>query len=449
MALSESDGRPMPPKPSPETLSLAARKLMPILLICYVFSFLDRTNIGFAKDRLEIDVGISAAAYGLGAGLFFLTYAALEIPSNLMLHRVGARFWITRIMITWGILSALLAVVNGPTSFYILRLLLGAAEAGLYPGVVYIISLWWPQENRARMQGIFLIGACIASIIGAPLAGALLMMDGMGGLHGWQWMFILMGLPCVPFALVVWMFLPDRPTKAKFLDKKTAQDLEDYIEAENAAGAEASGNHDFRAVLKDRQILLAVLAYMTNQLGVYTVVYFLPSIIAAGGPQLTSLQVGLLISFPWILASIGAVVMPRAAERQNKPKQWMWIATFGMFVGLLIAVLGTPWVAYVGYCIVCLCFVAPQPLYFAHVGSRLQGAMLAAGLAAVNTFGLFGGFLGPTVMGQLQQMTGSTKAGLWFVIAVQIIGLVLIACLRSSSGSKKDEVKMAPVGEAT
>jgi len=431
-----------PRPPSAETLSLAARKLIPILLICYIFSFLDRTNIGFAKTHLQIDVGISAAAYGLGAGLFFLTYAALEIPSNLMLHRVGARFWIARIMVTWGILSALMAVVKGPTSFYILRLLLGAAEAGLYPGVVYLISMWWPQENRARMQGIFLIGACIASIVGAPFAGALMMLEGMSGLHGWQWMFILMGLPCVPLAVVVWKYLPDRPTRAPWLDPAIAKELEDYIAAENAAGAQASGNHDIWAVLKDRQILFAVLAYMTNQLGVYTVVYFLPSIVAAGGPGLSSLQVGLLIAIPWICAAIGAAVIPRLAERDLKPKRWMLISTAGMFAGLLIAVCGSPWVAFAGYCLVGLCFIAPQPLYFAHVGSRLQGAMLAAGLAAVNTFGLFGGFLGPTVMGKLQQMTGQTTAGLWFVIFIQALGLLLISCLKPHSAIKI-EMRMA------
>lgn len=438
MAITNPVGQHGPRPPSAETLSLAARKLMPILLICYIFSFLDRTNIGFAKDRLEIDVGISAAAYGLGAGLFFLTYAALEIPSNLMLHRVGARFWITRIMVTWGILSALMAKVEGPTSFYILRLLLGAAEAGLYPGVVYLIAMWWPQESRARMQGIFLIGACVASIIGAPLAGALLMMDGMGGLHGWQWMFIIMGVPCIPYAVVVWKYLPDRPTKAPWLDKKTAQELEDYIAAENAAGAEASGNHDLMAVLKDRQILIAVLAYMTNQLGVYALAYFLPSIVAAGGGgSFTSLQVGLLVAVPWFCGAVGVALLPKMAERSRNPKRWMMIATFGMFTGLLIAVFGTPWVAFAGYCLVGFCFLAPQPLYFAHVGSRLQGAMLAAGLAAVNTFGLFGGFLGPTVMGKLQQMTGQATAGLWFVIAVQAIGLLLISRIKPSAAKVK------------
>ena len=422
--------------------------MLPLFVIMFIVNYIDRVNIGFVRSHMEHDLGIGAAAYGFGAGLFFIGYALFEVPSNMLLQKVGARIWLTRIMFTWGITATLMAFIQNETHFYILRFLLGVAEAGFFPGVIYYFTRWLPGAERGKAIAIFLSGSALASLISGPLSGLLLQITGMG-LHGWQWMFIIMGVPCVPYAFVVWKYLPDRPTKAPWLDKKTAQALEDYIEAENAAGAAASGNHDFRAVLKDRQILLAVLAYMTNQLGVYTVVYFLPSIIAAGGPQLTSLQVGLLISFPWILASIGAVVMPRAAERQNKPKQWMWIATFGMFVGLLIAVLGTPWVAYVGYCIVCLCFVAPQPLYFAHVGSRLQGAMLAAGLAAVNTFGLFGGFLGPTVMGQLQQMTGSTKAGLWFVIAVQIIGLVLIACLRSSSGSKKDEVKMAPVGEAT
>ena len=182
---------------------LLFKRLLPLLVLAYVISFIDRTNIALAKQHMALDLGISAAAYGLGAGLFFLSYALLEVPSNLIMHRVGARFWITRIMITWGLLSAGMALVQGEASFYVMRLLLGAAEAGLFPGVMLYLTYWFGRQERARATGYFLLGVCIANIVSGPLAGALLQLDGLGGWHGWQWMFVIEGLPAVALAWVV------------------------------------------------------------------------------------------------------------------------------------------------------------------------------------------------------------------------------------------------------
>ena len=182
---------------------LLFKRLLPLLVLAYVISFIDRTNIALAKQHMALDLGISAAAYGLGAGLFFLSYALLEVPSNLIMHRVGARFWITRIMITWGLLSAGMAFVQGEASFYVMRLLLGAAEAGLFPGVMLYLTYWFGRQERARATGYFLLGVCIANIVSGPLAGALLQLDGLGGWHGWQWMFVIEGLPAVALAWVV------------------------------------------------------------------------------------------------------------------------------------------------------------------------------------------------------------------------------------------------------
>lgn len=430
--------------PTSETRRLLLVKLMPILLVSYIFCFLDRTKIGMVKDRLDTDVGISAAVYGIGAGLFFITYAGLEIPSNLIMHRVGARFWISRIMVTWGVVAIAMALIQGPTSFYIIRLLLGAGEAGLYPGVIYLISKWWPQEDRAQVQGVFLLGACVASIVGSPLTGLLMKMDGVGGLFGWQWMFILTGLLPVLWAFVVWKKLPDRPTQAAWLDPAVARDLERYIESENVAGARQAGNHNLMAALKDIQIPFTMFAYFANQLAVYAMAYFLPSMISDGAPGLSSFQVGLLASVPWIFAMVGVLLIPKLATQDGKPKKWMVLATVGMTVGLLVAVLGSPWVAFVGFCIVGFCFLAPQPLFFAHVGSRLAGALLPAGLAAVTTMGLMGGFLGPSIMGGLEEKTGNNLAGLWFIIAVQIVGLVAIALIRPRTVRKPTCPKVEP-----
>jgi len=203
----------------PQVLNkLMFAKLMPLLIIAYILSFLDRTNIALAKHHLDVDLGISAAAYGLGAGLFFLTYALSEIPSNLIMHKVGARFWIARIMVTWGLISAAMAFVQGETSFYVLRLLLGIAEAGLFPGVMLYLTYWFNREQRARATGYFLLGVCFANIIGGPVGAALMRLDGLLGWHGWQWMFLLEGLPAVAFAWVVWRKLPDRPEPGAVAD---------------------------------------------------------------------------------------------------------------------------------------------------------------------------------------------------------------------------------------
>ncbi|MCC9185930.1 MFS transporter [Mycolicibacterium mageritense] len=220
---------------------LIFRKLMPLLIAAYIIAFIDRTNIGLAKTHLEADLGLSAAAYGLGAGLFFLAYSLCEVPSNLIMHRVGARLWITRIMVTWGLLSAAMAFVQGPVSFYVLRVLLGMAEAGLFPGVMLYLTYWFGRRERARANGAFLVAVCLANIMGAPIGGALLGMDGALGWHGWQWMFVIEGLPAVALAFVVYKFLPNGPHDAKWLDPHQARALTERLAQEQQDGAERPG----------------------------------------------------------------------------------------------------------------------------------------------------------------------------------------------------------------
>ena len=275
---------------------LLLRKLMPLLVVVYVMSFLDRTNIALAKASMGIDLGLSAAAYGLGAGLFFLTYALFEVPSNLIMQRVGARFWITRIMITWGLLSAGMAFVQGETSFYIMRLLLGVAEAGLFPGVMLYLTYWFNREQRARATGYFLLGVCLANILSGPLGGALLELDGWLGWHGWQWLFVLEGLPAVALAYVVWKKLPDGPSSASWLTKAQARAIEERLSAERAASPQQSR---LGQMFRDKQIWLAIAVYFVHQITIYTVIFFLPGIIGTYG-ALTPLQIGLLTSVPWI-----------------------------------------------------------------------------------------------------------------------------------------------------
>jgi MFS family permease len=397
---------------------------MPILIGAYIMAFLDRTNIGMAKDRLEIDLGISATAFGIGAGLFFLTYALSEIPSNLIMHKVGARFWIMRIMITWGLISAAMAFVQSEWMFYGMRMLLGVAEAGLFPGVIYFLTQWFTAKDRAKANGAFLLGVSIANIVGAPLGGLLLTMEGIGGLHGWQWMFLIEGLPACALAFVVWKFLPDRPTQATFLTRAEAEDLEARIAAEEKAGAEAAGNHRLRDAMKDKQILLVVGVYFAHQIAVYALSYFLPSIIGSYG-DLGPVQIGLLTSVPWIFSAVGALLLPRFATGGRRSRIMVTATMSGIIAGFVLGALGGPVLGMAGFCLAAFNFFALQPILFTYPASRLTGAALAGGIAFVNTVGLLGGFLGPYIMGFMEDATGSKLSGLWFIIAMCVFGALL------------------------
>ena len=419
----------------PEVISrVIFKNLMPLLIAAYIIAFIDRTNIGMAKDRMEIDLGLSATAYGIGAGLFFLTYAASEIPSNLILHKVGARFWITRIMITWGLLSAAMALVQNEWSFYILRMLLGIAEAGLFPGVMYFLTQWFLVKDRAKAIGVFLLGVVIANIIGAPLGGLLLTLDGVGGLHGWQWMFILEGLPACLLAIVIWKKLPNKPTDAKFLTREEAEDLETRILAEEQAGALAAGNSRLRDILKDKQILLVTAIYWTHQIAVYALNFFLPSIIGTYG-KLTSVQIGLLTAIPWIFAGVGALLVPRFATSARRDHLIAFCTMVGIAAGFTLGAVGGPVLGLIGFCLAAFNFFALQPILFVYPATRLSGKPLAAGLAFINTIGLTGGFIGPYVMGYLEDATGSKLSGLWFVAGACAIGALLT--LRLKMGAEK------------
>ncbi|MGO1273742.1 MAG: MFS transporter, partial [Pseudomonas helleri] len=401
----------------------------------YVISFLDRTNISLAKTHMAVDLGISAAAYGFGAGLFFLTYALMEVPSNLIMHRVGARLWITRIMITWGILSAGMAFITDETTFYIARALLGAAEAGLFPGVMLYLTYWFGKEQRARASGYFLIGVCLANIISGPIGGLLLEMDGIMGWHGWQWLFFLEGIPAVLFSVVIWKKLPDKPSKASWLTKEQADEVEQALKKENDEEI-ASGNvgHSFKGVFKIPQLWLAIAVYFLHQISVYSVIFFLPGIIGTYG-GLTSVEIGLLNSIPWIAAALGAAFLPKYATTPKLSRKIMFGGLILMSAGLTLAAYTPPMIALIGFTLTASMFFVVQPVVFLFASSRLAGAGMAAGLALVNTCGITGGFFGPSLLGFVEQTTGSTKNGLIIVAALLTLAAFLSTRLRQAQES--------------
>ncbi|MBN3728088.1 MFS transporter [Burkholderia sp. Ac-20379] len=412
---------------------LLFRKLMPILIVAYVISFLDRTNIAFAKHAMGVDLGISSAAYGLGAGLFFLTYAALEIPSNLVLHRVGARFWITRIMITWGLLSVAMAFVQGETSFYVMRLLLGAAEAGLFPGVMLYLTYWFGREERARATGYFLLGVCVANIVGGPLAGALIELDGALGFHGWQWLFAVEGVPAILMAFVVWRKLPDRPSTAAWLPAETGRALERSLLAEQQAGSASHGGHSFGLAVRDPQIWLAIFVYFCHQLTIYTMIFFLPGMISASG-KFSPFAVGLLSAMPWIAAALGAATLPRLARDSKRSRSLLCTGLVVMALGLVCAAYATPALGLLCVCVAAAMFFVVQAIIFTFPASRLTGSALAGGLGLVNTCGLLGGFVGPTVVGAIEQATGNAKNGLTLLAVA--LAIAAVVALRLKHGNE-------------
>ena len=402
-------------------------RLMPLLVAGYILNFLDRTNIALAKSALQHDVGSSPAAYGLGAGLFFLVYAACEVPSNLILQRVGARRWIARIMATWGLVSMAMALVKGPGSFYALRVLLGVAEAGLFPGVLYYLTTWFGPREQARATGYFLMAVSLANVIGGPLGGAILGLDGMGGLKGWQWLFLLEGAPAVLFSLVIWFALPDGPQRATWLREDQRIEVARYLEAERHAFGVIGDRRVWRAFLHP-QVLLAIFVYFLHQIAFYGVTFFLPSIIRAWG-GLTELQIGLLTGLPWLCAFIGAGTLPGLAGRLNKSRLLMTGGFFLLAACLIAPLVFPPAAALAVFCLGMAVISPVQAVLFTYPPARFEGLALAAGLAWLNATGVTGGFVGPYVMGAIEQATGKPSAGLWVMsaaLAVAGIGALFL-----------------------
>ncbi|HEY4029358.1 MAG TPA: MFS transporter [Caulobacteraceae bacterium] len=400
-------------------------RLMPLLVFGYILNFLDRTNIALAKAALQTDVGISPQMYGFGAGLFFLVYAACEVPSNLILRKVGARRWIARIMATWGLVSMGMCLVKGPSSFYLLRVLLGVAEAGLFPGVLYYLTTWFGPREQARATGYFLMGVSMANVIGGPVGGALLGLNGTAGLAGWQWLFLVEGVPAVLFAVVVLTVLPEGPAKARWL----SDDEKAVVLAEQRRGREGGGDTHLSKAFFHPQVLLAILVYFLHQIAFYGVTFFLPAIIRSWG-KLSELQIGLLTGLPWLCAFIGSGTLPWLAMKGGWSRLLMTGGCFLLALCLLAPLAFPPALALGVFC-VGMAVVSPiQAVVFTYPPARFEGAALAAGLGFLNALGVTGGFVGPFIMGAIEQGTGKASGGLIFMAAAMALGGIASLFLR-------------------
>ncbi len=404
------------------------RRIVPFIMLLYFIAYLDRVNVGFAALTMNDDIGLSATAFGFGAGIFFVGYFLFEVPSNLILHRVGARIWIARIMVTWGIISGAMAFVQGPISFYVLRFLLGAAEAGFFPGIILYLSYWFPARHRAGVTAFFMAAVPISIAIGSPISGALLTMDGILGLHGWQWLFLVEAAPAILLAGVVLVYLTDRPEQAKWLDDEERAWLVAEMKAEQASVAQTHGNHSVWKALTNPWVLALAMVYFGTSAGLYTVGIWSPQILAEQG--LGPVATGFVNAIPPIFAVLAMIFWARHSDRTGERNWHVVGACLVAAAGLGLAAYTTSLIPVViALILVSVGVSSSKPPLWSIPTQFLTGAAAATGIATINSIGNLGGFAGPFVIGWLKEETGGFRGGLLSVGAALVFSAALVLVL--------------------
>ncbi|MFP3552477.1 MFS transporter [Paraburkholderia sp. SIMBA_049] len=420
-------------------MSLLVRRLIPFLALIYVVAYIDRSVVGFAKLHMNAAVGISDASYGLGAGLFFIGYFLCEVPSNLALERFGARVWFARILFTWGVITMLMSLVSGPTSFYVLRFLLGAAEAGLYPGILYFLTKWFPMRHRARIIGLLVLAQPLAGILTGPVAGFVLSTHGVFGLSNWQTLFVLSGLPAVLLCVPTLRVLPESPANAKWLAASDRAWIERELAADSASyGLQSHGNP--LAALKDKRVLLLALLFLPFPLSIYGLSLWLPTIIKAFG--VTDAVTGLLSAVPYLFAVVGLCVVPRHSDRKRE-RYWHIVVVSGVaaITMALSAWTHTPALQFLFICLTAFSLYSIQAVVWALPGQFLSGARAAVGIATINSLANLGGYVGPYGIGLIKDATGSLASGLYFLSATLLFAVVITFVVRASLPEPKAQAR--------
>jgi MFS transporter, ACS family, tartrate transporter len=409
------------------TIGKVSMRLIPFLVICYFVAYLDRVNVSFAALTMNRDLGLSQTAYGLGAGIFFFSYFIFEVPSNLALERFGARRWIARIMVSWGLVSGAMVFVNGETSFYTVRLLLGAAEAGFFPGIIFYLTLWFPAVYRARIIGWFMVAVPLSSVLGAPVSTAILSMHGIFGLADWHWLFILEAIPAVVLGVVTWFYLTDHPSQATWLQPDELAWLVQRL-AQEEAQREAVQRFSTLQALTDPKVLALALVYFGAVAVNYGTAYFLPQIVKAFG--LTNMQTGLVTAIPYAVGSVGMVWFAYRSDRHLERKGHTALALALAAIGIgLSPLFDDPMLKMLCFSIGAFGVFAVLPVFWTLPTAFLSGASAAAGIAVINSVGNLAGFFGPYVMGALKDATGSYSAGLWVISACALVGVAVVLAL--------------------
>ncbi|MCB4769081.1 MFS transporter [Ancylobacter sp. Lp-2] len=399
--------------------------------LLFIINYLDRVNVGFAALHMNKDIGLSQTAYGLGAGIFFIGYILFEIPSNMIMRRVGPRLWIARIMVTWGLVSGGMAFVSGEHSYYFMRLLLGFAEAGFVPGVLLYLTYWFPQRDRAKATAGFMTATVLSTVIGAPISGWILSANPTWfGLVAWQWLFILEAIPAVLVGIFTLFYLVDRPEQdRRWLNETERKWLIAELEREHEQIKEV-GSHDFGAIFKDHRVWLLTVIYMFNAMAVYGVVLWLPQIVKSIG-GLTDFQTGLVTAIPFIFAAIGLILVARNSDRTGERK---WHTAFAALLGGVFlaasAFAPTPFIGLVAICIAAFGVWAVLGVFWSLPTQFLTGAAAAGGLAFINGFAQIGGFAGPYLVGWIRDATQSFTPALLTLAAGPIIAALLCTTIR-------------------
>ena len=423
------------------TLRKITWRIVPFIMILYLIAYIDRVNIGFAAITMKEDLGFTASILGFGAGIFFLGYFLFEVPSNIILHKVGARIWIARVMVTWGIIAGGMAFVESSTSFYVMRFLLGVAEAGFFPGIILYLSYWFPARNRAGVIALFMAAAPIATASGSPISAALLEMHGIMGLAGWQWMFLIEAVPAVILGVVVFFYMTDRPEKATWLKPDEREWLVKTMQAEDAnKGGEQ--HHSILRGLANPRVLALALIYFGTSAGLYTLGIWAPQIIKELG--VSSMTVGLLNAIPPIISVVAMILWSRHSDKTNERTWHVALACLTAAVGLAIAAsTGSMFGLIAALTIVNVGISCSKPPLWSMPTMFLSGAAAATGIATINSIGNLGGFAGPAMIGWVKDQTGSFAGGLYFVAGLLILSTVLTLVLSFTQKNKANSAELS------
>lgn len=423
------------------TLRKITWRIVPFIMILYLIAYIDRVNIGFAAITMKEDLGFTASILGFGAGIFFLGYFLFEVPSNIILHKVGARIWIARVMVTWGIIAGGMAFVESSTSFYVMRFLLGVAEAGFFPGIILYLSYWFPARNRAGVIALFMAAAPIATAIGSPISAALLEMHGIMGLAGWQWMFLIEAVPAVILGVVVFFYMTDRPEKATWLKADEREWLVKTMQAEDANKG-GQQHHSILRGLANPRVLALALIYFGTSAGLYTLGIWAPQIIKELG--VSSMTVGLLNAIPPIISVVAMILWSRHSDKTNERTWHVALACLTAAVGLAIAAsTGSIFGLIAALTIVNVGISCSKPPLWSMPTMFLSGAAAATGIATINSIGNLGGFAGPAMIGWVKDQTGSFAGGLYFVAGLLILSTVLTLVLSFTQKNKANSAELS------
>lgn len=408
------------------------KRLVPLMFILYFVAFIDRVNVGFAKDAMQLDIGLSDSAFALGAGIFFAAYALFGIPANLILNKIGAQKWLSITTVIWGVLSAMTGFVTNETQFIVLRFLLGLGEAGFYPGILLLASIYFPNKVRGSVIGIFVLGVPLALTLGSPLSGALLELHGWMGRPGWFWMFVIEGLPAVVIGIFAFFWLDDSPEKARFLTAEEKKALTEQLASENAKTETTS----VLSALKNIKVWHLALIYGTIQISVYGLMFFLPSQVASLMGQSLGFKASLVAAIPWACSAFGVYYIPRLADKN--PSRRVAISVMCMLaaaVGLALSAFASPVFAIAALCLSAVGFLSVQPVFWTFPPQLLSGPALAAGIGFCTTIGAFCSFLAPIIRVEMDKLMNSNTAGI-ITLAVITVGCALLIALLKKNTQK-------------